>query len=387
MCMYEMCGTFAVCKIAPQVKLAFEQAYGSRWGDARLGWENVKDASGNPTDLWKRPPLIELSELTEFANKIQGLRGAKSFTRAAKCITGIVASPLEVQASMLFGLSRLRGGEGLRLTNNVEIRMTRSARLISGLDRRYADILLSNKDGSRECLVECQGKAIHGSMESKISDSDRTTALQAMGYPVVLMTYSQLADPDAFHVVMELIMSYLDMPLKDKTPRQQELERRLREEIFIDWAGMKSCRWKTVARARTLGAKRALISPWRGFGKCYPEQVISENGQSTFIWHIETDSYLLKPLIKLFIKAVVLSDLGLTVYYPKQLVLGSTFQAAGSNEIGPRFVKTGAEWTSWPVWQTWRRRYLITRTRYIDGICLSASMVLPSRCSSVSNMV
>ena len=37
---------------------------------------------------------------------------------------------------------------------------------------------------------------------------------------------------------MELIMSYLDMPLKDKTPRQQELERRLREEIFIDWAGM-----------------------------------------------------------------------------------------------------------------------------------------------------
>ena len=73
---------------------------------------------------------------------------------------------------------------------------------------------------------------------SKISDSDRTTALQAMGYPVVLMTYGQLADFDAFRVVMELIMSYLDVPLKDKTPRQQELERRLREEIFIDWAGM-----------------------------------------------------------------------------------------------------------------------------------------------------
>lgn len=238
MCMYEMCGTFAVCKIAPQVKSALEQAYGGRWGDARSGWENVKDTSGNPTDLWKRPPLIELSELTEYVDKIPGLRGAKSFTRAAKCITGVAASPLEVQASMLFGLTRLRGGEGLRLTNNVEIRMTRSARLISGLDRRYADILLANKDGSRECLVECQGKAIHGSIESKISDSDRTTALQAMGYPVILMTYGQLADSDAFRVVMELIMAYLDVPLKDKTPRQQELERRLREEIFIDWAGM-----------------------------------------------------------------------------------------------------------------------------------------------------
>ena len=219
MCMYEMCGTFAVCKIAPQVKSALEQAYGSRWGDARLGWENVKDVAGNPTDLWKRPPLIELSELSEYVDKIPGLRGAKSFTRAAKCITGVAASPLEVQASMLFGL-------------------TRSARLISGLDRRYADILLANKDGSRECLVECQGKSIHGSIESKISDSDRTTALQAMGYPVVLLTYGQLADSDAFRVVMELIMSYLDAPLKDKTPRQQELERRLREEIFINWAEM-----------------------------------------------------------------------------------------------------------------------------------------------------
>ena len=105
MCMYEMCGTFAVCKIAPQVKSALEQAYGSRWSDARSGWENVKDVSGNPTDLWKRPPLIELSELTEFVDKVRRLRGAKSFIRAAKCITGVAASPLEVQASMLFGLT------------------------------------------------------------------------------------------------------------------------------------------------------------------------------------------------------------------------------------------------------------------------------------------
>lgn len=67
--------------------------------------------------------------------------------------------------------------------------------------------------------------------------------------------------------------------------------------------------------------------------------------------------------------------------------MGSIFKTSRSNEIGPRFVKTGAEWASWSAWQAWRRRYLITRTRYNDGICLSASMVLLSRCSSVSNMV
>ena len=91
--------------------------------------------------------------------------------------------------------------------------------------------------------------------------------------------------------------------------------------------------------------------------------------------------------MKLFSNAGVLGDLDFAVYYPKKLVLGSILKPPVSNEIGPRFVKTGADWASWPAWQTWRRRYLITRTRYIDGICLSASIVLLSRCSSVSNMV
>ena len=105
------------------------------------------------------------------------------------------------------------------------------------------------------------------------------------------------------------------------------------------------------------------------------------------MWYTEIDFYLLKPLIMVFIKAGVLSDLGGTVDYPKKLVLGSIIKISRSKEIGPRFAKTGAEWASWPSWRAWRRRYLITRTRYIDGICLSASMVLLSRCSSVSNMV
>lgn len=91
--------------------------------------------------------------------------------------------------------------------------------------------------------------------------------------------------------------------------------------------------------------------------------------------------------MKLFINSGVLSDLGSTVDYPKKLVLGSILKAVRSNEIGPRFVKTGAEWALWLDWRAWCRRYLITRTRYIDGICLSASIVLLSRCSSVSNMV
>lgn len=67
------------------------------------------------------------------------------------------------------------------------------------------------------------------------------------------------------------------------------------------------------------------------------------------MWYIEIDLYLLKPLIKLFIKAGALCDLGMTVDYPKKLVLGSIYKTSRSNEIAPRFVKTGGEWASWPV--------------------------------------
>ena len=51
--------------------------------------------------------------------------------------------------------------------------------------------------------------------------------------------------------------------------------------------------------------------------------------------HIEIDFYLLKPLIKLFIKAGALSDLDITVDYPKKLIMGSIFKTSRSNEIGP----------------------------------------------------
>ncbi len=53
------------------------------------------------------------------------------------------------------------------------------------------------------------------------------------------------------------------------------------------------------------------------------------------MWHIEINYYLLKPLIKLFIKAGALSDLGLTVDYPKKLVLDSILKSAGATKSAP----------------------------------------------------
>lgn len=50
------------------------------------------------------------------------------------------------------------------------------------------------------------------------------------------------------------------------------------------------------------------------------------------MWYIEIEFYLLKPLINLFIKAGALSDLDMTVDYPKKLVLDSILKPAGATK-------------------------------------------------------
>ena len=235
MAMYEMCGSFSVFKLSQAMKAALDQAQRQKLLDPSSGWVNVKDSQGKATNIWKRDPLISLEDLASYPDQIRGLPGSKAFARAARSVTGITASPLEVQASMLLGLNRARGGEGLSIKNNVEIRLTNAARSISGTDKRYADIQIYNRDNTKVCIVECQGKAIHGSIESMVSDSDRTTALQVMGLPVVLATHSQLVDPQKFRHVMRLVAKYLDMDLKPKTPAQRVREDDLRREIFTDW--------------------------------------------------------------------------------------------------------------------------------------------------------
>ena len=53
------------------------------------------------------------------------------------------------------------------------------------------------------------------------------------------------------------------------------------------------------------------------------------------MWYIEIDYYLLKPLIKLFIKTGALSDLDITVDYPKKLILGSILKPVGTTNSAP----------------------------------------------------
>lgn len=114
MAMYELCGSFSVYRPAPETQAHLDAIRNTRL--SRNMWQQVRDAHGNGTSLWKRPPLITVHELQHYAEHINGLRGSKQFRQAAQMVTGQTASPLEAQTSMLLGASRRLAAQDLRLS-------------------------------------------------------------------------------------------------------------------------------------------------------------------------------------------------------------------------------------------------------------------------------
>lgn len=235
MAMYEVCGTFSVYAPSTQVEKALE-------GDAtqhlskRHGWRRVYDGKGRATSLWSRPPLIEIEDLRSFAKAMAGNRGCRSFERAANSIAGVVASPFEAQLAILLSYPRGKGGEGLSgFGTNVRIPLAAKARRLAGRNACYADVLFEKTGENEPLIIECQGKAVHDNRDAIISDSDRLTALQQMGYDALLLTYSQIADPKNFTIVRNIIFNKLGLKYRDKSPRQSAAEQELRRNLFIDW--------------------------------------------------------------------------------------------------------------------------------------------------------
>ena len=236
MAMYEFCGSFSVFRPSQEIETYLERHAAAAPLGADEGWARVRDSSGGPTDLWKRPPLIETEELLAFASEVEYLRGGKRFSKIAHMVSGVAASPFEVQVSILLGLPRVKGGEGLQgFLNNFEVRFSRDARQIANRARAYADIYFEG-DGKRPPLaIECQGGIVHSGDAASISDADRMLALQNMGVDVLPLTYRQIADADNFRRIVRQIAKKLGRPYREKTSRMLAREQDLRRELFIDW--------------------------------------------------------------------------------------------------------------------------------------------------------
>ena len=236
MAMYEFCGSFTVFRPSQKIEAYLERHTASAPLGADGGWSRVRDGSGKPTDLWKRPPLIEVEELQAFASEVEHLRGGKRFSKIAHMVNGVTASPFEVQISILLSLPRIKGGEGLReFSNNFEIRFSRDARQLVNKERAYADVYFEGESMRSPLAIECQGSIVHSGDAALMSDADRMLALQSMGVDVLPVTYRQIRNADNFRRIVRQVAKRLGKPYREKTDRMLASERELRRELFIDW--------------------------------------------------------------------------------------------------------------------------------------------------------
>lgn len=253
MAMYEMCGRFTLYE--PTKRLEAELALRNAC-DLFDGWSRVASESGKPTPLWKRPPLVNLAELRDFASKIEGIRGSRLFSRAADCVSGMTASPLEAQLSMLLRMPPNLGGWGYRnFENNYDIKLSKNAKLLTGMNGAEVDLRVLSPDGTKEWMIECQGKAIHDRIGAGTKDMLRATALQSMGLNVTMVTSDQIRDQDKCAALLSMLSEELGIALPTKTGCQAIAENNLRADIFGDWLSLSNEPTPDELRARHLSSQ------------------------------------------------------------------------------------------------------------------------------------
>ena len=199
------------------------------------GWEVALAGSGKPTSLLKRPPLVTRAELVRFAETHQEARGFRKLLDVVRCVHEGAASPFESRAALLFGLPCTRGGAGYTgIKLNCHVDFDERARVISGLSYCIADILIES--GDHAVVVECQSAMVHASGRAYLSDGKRATALQAMGYTVVLLTEDQLRNEKAFDRITSMIDAALGFRRLVPGKRVKEARKALRRILFQSWA-------------------------------------------------------------------------------------------------------------------------------------------------------
>ncbi|MDO4849001.1 MAG: hypothetical protein Q4B45_04395 [Coriobacteriia bacterium] len=227
----ELCGSFAVYRAPAPVAAKLQELIGGGRLRAVDGWEPCLTSNGRIGELWKRPPLTTPNELLHLAELSNSRLGAARLRKAAELVKPNAASPFEVQAGILLGFSRRRGGEGFGdFTHNEKAELSRDAKLLAG--RSYCSCDLFWPDGLD---IECQSAQFHDNGNSFISDSNRTAALSLMGTQVLPLTFEQLKQPDNFDAFSNAVAKALGRKRKPKSAPQIEAARRLRDEVFCDW--------------------------------------------------------------------------------------------------------------------------------------------------------
>ena len=233
----ELCGSFSVYVAPEPVRAVLQRLIDESRLPRISGWSPVLDQDGRLTELWSRPPLATARQIREYAQGSPVARGRERLTRAAELVVDGAASPFEVRAGMLLGLSRRLGGEGYgAFRHNQRVPLTQGARSLARRAFLVCDIYWDAVEGRRALDVECQSRLAHAFDDAALSDADRATALDLVGVDVVNVTYGQLTSLARFDALSQLIAEKLGVPYRRRTSSETDAAMRLREELFADWA-------------------------------------------------------------------------------------------------------------------------------------------------------
>lgn len=149
-----------------------------------------------------RKPLIELHELHEYASKMKRRKWGTKFYNAAQLVTGIAASPLEVAGILLLSLPRSRGGApafGNVYVNDLTP-LTASAQSLQGKKslRGYRDRKSNHR---KQATWRFRERLSTDQAPCSTTMPKRMTALQSMGYEVLLVTHEMLNDAEQLDAI------------------------------------------------------------------------------------------------------------------------------------------------------------------------------------------
>lgn len=231
-----MAGSFTVYRPDAAVRTYLQNAIDQGIIPIIDGWKPMLDSGNMLTDLWQRPALIDIEEARHVVECIQKVPGAACLRRALRDVWGNARSPFEVQAAMLLGLSRRRGGHGLGpFELNKRIRLSESARAIARQRECWADLYLEGTEGHPPICIECQGAAYHNDSQRCVMDDNRALALQSMGMVVIRLRYEQISDSWRLQHTANYIESLLGMARPEKSKQLEVKERKLRANVLVDW--------------------------------------------------------------------------------------------------------------------------------------------------------
>ncbi len=196
---------------------------------AMAGMELCGTYSLREDKCYSRRPLTSVAKLTNFLNAVPGVAGMRQANRILPHLLDNAASPMEAKLALLLCLPTMWGGYGLPAPElNPTIKLHKNARALYRVRSCRPD--LHWRDAG--VAVEYDGQD-HENEDTHAKDVARIAALRTEGLDVMVLTYSQLANPEAFDVVAHTLAKQLGHRLRIRSANFEMRRAKLRDELEV----------------------------------------------------------------------------------------------------------------------------------------------------------